>query len=110
MKQLLIILLIKFNAWKNIFNNIIIKMRLERSWHICGDLIPEFFSIKTLLLFQGVFGALFIKANLFWCKLRRSTILGTKPILEVWFYIFFKFILYDFSFELLISVSYLNSF
>jgi len=43
------------------------------------ELIP----FIILGVFGGVFGSLFIKANLFWCKLRKSSILGKKPIVEV---------------------------
>ncbi|XP_065182931.1 H(+)/Cl(-) exchange transporter 5-like [Sycon ciliatum] len=43
----------------------------------------ELLPFLALGVFGGVFGAIFIHANLWWCKLRRSTRLGKYPIIEV---------------------------
>lgn len=43
------------------------------------ELIP----FIILGIFGGLFGAVFIKCNLFWCKLRKLTWLGRRPIIEV---------------------------
>ena len=37
----------------------------------------------VLVFLQGLFGALFIKCNIAWCRLRKTTRLGNYPILEV---------------------------
>jgi len=34
-------------------------------------------------IFGGLWGALFIKANIYWCKIRRNSSLGKWPIMEV---------------------------
>jgi len=34
-------------------------------------------------IFGGLWGALFIKANIYWCRIRKTTVLGRSPILEV---------------------------
>ncbi|CAH1797441.1 unnamed protein product [Owenia fusiformis] len=47
-------------------------------WYLI-ELIP--FTLLGIL--GGVFGALFIKFNIKWCKIRKSTILGKYPIIEV---------------------------
>lgn len=43
------------------------------------ELIP--FIILGIL--GGIFGAIFIRANLAWCKIRKTTRLGRYPIIEV---------------------------
>ncbi|XP_057312951.1 H(+)/Cl(-) exchange transporter 4-like isoform X2 [Hydractinia symbiolongicarpus] len=47
-------------------------------WQIF-ELIP----FILLGVFGGLFGAFFIKCNIIWCKLRKSTRLGRNPIIEV---------------------------
>ena len=42
-----------------------------------------FYFESSQLLFQGLFGAFFIKCNIWWCKLRKTTVLGKSPIIEV---------------------------
>lgn len=34
-------------------------------------------------MFQGIIGTLFIKANLFWCRYRKTSKLGQYPVTEV---------------------------
>jgi chloride channel 3/4/5 len=43
------------------------------------ELIPFF----LLGILGGLFGALFIKLNIAWCQLRKKTILGRYPVIEV---------------------------
>eukprot|EP00118_Oscarella_pearsei_P020540 m.223290 g.223290 ORF g.223290 m.223290 type:complete len:844 (+) comp39981_c1_seq22:40-2571(+) len=48
------------------------------SWHIV-----ELISFILLGVFGGLYGAIFIKGNLFWSKIRKTTKLGKHAILEV---------------------------
>ena len=41
--------------------------------------------MRHFLPFQGLVGAFFIKCNLYWSKLRKTTVLGKYPISEVRF-------------------------
>ncbi|XP_067946446.1 H(+)/Cl(-) exchange transporter 4-like [Watersipora subatra] len=50
----------------------------NRSWYFV-ELIPFMF----LGILGGLFGALFIKCNIAWCRFRKNTKLGNFPILEV---------------------------
>jgi len=47
-------------------------------WYLF-ELIP----FVLIGIFGGLWGALFIKANIYWCRIRKTTILGRSPILEV---------------------------
>uniref|UniRef100_A0A674MI34 Chloride channel protein n=1 Tax=Takifugu rubripes TaxID=31033 RepID=A0A674MI34_TAKRU len=47
-------------------------------WHLV-ELVPFIF----LGIFGGLWGALFIKANIAWCRIRKTTRLGRYPIVEV---------------------------
>uniref|UniRef100_A0AAQ5YNI9 Chloride channel protein n=1 Tax=Amphiprion ocellaris TaxID=80972 RepID=A0AAQ5YNI9_AMPOC len=47
-------------------------------WHLV-ELAP----FILLGIFGGLWGALFIKANIAWCRKRKSTILGHYPVIEV---------------------------
>ncbi|KAL0969963.1 hypothetical protein UPYG_G00235330 [Umbra pygmaea] len=47
-------------------------------WHMV-ELVP----FVLLGVFGGIWGALFIKANIAWCRLRKNTRLGRFPVLEV---------------------------
>uniref|UniRef100_T1IQB2 Chloride channel protein n=1 Tax=Strigamia maritima TaxID=126957 RepID=T1IQB2_STRMM len=46
-------------------------------------IIIEIFPFVFLGALGGIFAAAFIKANVFWCKLRKETALGKYPIVEV---------------------------
>ena len=52
---------------------------------------------------KGLFGYYFIKVNIFWCRLRRSTWLGKYPITEV----LREFILFDQYFHFLNSLLFI---
>lgn len=43
----------------------------------------ELFPIMLVGVCGGIWGAIFIKANVFWCKMRKTTRLGKYPITEV---------------------------
>ena len=47
-------------------------------WHLL-ELIP----FVLLGVFGGIWGALFIRANIAWCRRRKTTWLGRYPVLEV---------------------------
>jgi len=47
-------------------------------WYLF-ELIP----FVAIGIFGGLWGAFFIKANIYWCQIRRSTTLGKWPIIEV---------------------------
>uniref|UniRef100_A0A672ID82 Chloride channel protein n=1 Tax=Salarias fasciatus TaxID=181472 RepID=A0A672ID82_SALFA len=47
-------------------------------WHLV-----ELGPFILLGIFGGLWGAMFIKANIYWCKIRKSTCLGRYPVTEV---------------------------
>lgn len=53
-------------------------VEFHRPWHLL-ELIP----FILLGIFGGLWGAFFIRANIAWCKRRKTTVLGRYPVLEV---------------------------
>lgn len=47
-------------------------------WYLF-ELIP----FVLIGIFGGIWGALFIRANIYWCRIRKNSALGKSPILEV---------------------------
>ncbi|XP_069749283.1 H(+)/Cl(-) exchange transporter 5 isoform X1 [Narcine bancroftii] len=65
------------NAFRN-SRLVLFFVEFHTPWHLL-ELIP----FILLGIFGGLWGAFFIRANIAWCKRRKTTVLGKYPVLEV---------------------------